>query len=185
MSYLYTWSFIREKSPKFEIYLEELIRARKVFNLSGAREMEDFMKLIEESLAPLLVIEDWRDKYVIDIGSGAGFPGIPLAIMKEEAKFLLLDSSSKRTTFLNLVKVRLKLDNVDILCGDARRLSANPDYIERFDIALSRGLGREDFVRELAIPFLKKGGKFLIFKNEGPGYFIRPGLVILEEIKDV
>lgn len=185
MSYLYTWNFIREKSPKFEAYLEELIRARKVFNLSGAKGREDFIKLIEESLAPLLVIEDWRDKSIIDIGSGAGFPGIPLAIMREDARFLLLDNSSKRTMFLSLVKAELKLDNVDILCGDARRLGSEPIYKERFDIAICRGLGRGDFIRELTMPFLKRGGKFLLFNSEGPGYFIRPGLVISEEIKDV
>lgn len=184
MCYLYIWSSIREKNPKFEGYLEELMKARRVFNLSGAKGKEDFIKLIEESLAPLIVIEDWMDKYVIDIGSGAGFPGIPLAIVKDEARFFLLDSSYKRTAFLNLVKSRLKLDNVEVIYGDACSLAIDDNYRERFDIAVTRGLGGENLARRLAMSFLKKGGRYLTFRNEGPGYFIRPGLVILEEIKD-
>ncbi|MBC7320771.1 class I SAM-dependent methyltransferase, partial [bacterium] len=78
------------------MYLEELLKARKSFNLSGARQREEFIKLIEESLAPLLVIDDWKNKKVIDIGSGAGFPGVPLSIVREDANFLLVDISVKR-----------------------------------------------------------------------------------------
>ncbi|MGC9063610.1 MAG: 16S rRNA (guanine(527)-N(7))-methyltransferase RsmG [bacterium] len=184
MYYLYTWNSIKEKSPKFEGYLEELMRARKVFNLSGARDDNDFIRLIEESLAPLMVIKDWENKYVIDIGSGAGFPGIPLAIMEEEARFLLLDSSYKRTTFLKLVKLKLRLDNVEVVYGDASRLASDDNYRERFDIAITRGLGKNDLGRKVAMSFLKRGGRYLTFKNEGPGYPIKPGLVILEEMRD-
>jgi len=183
MSYLYTWNYIRERYPKLEMYLEELLKARKAFNLSGARSREEFIKLIEESLAPLLVIDDWRDKRVIDIGSGAGFPGIPLAIVQEDAYFLLVDVSVKKTAFLSLIKSKLGLSNVEVLCGDARLLKNHPNYTNAFDIAVSRGVGEIEYLRDMIFPLLKSGGRMLIFKSEGTGYKIKPGLVLLEERK--
>lgn len=183
MSYLYTWSYISERYPKLNMYLEELLKARKSFNLSGARNREEFIKLIEESLAPLLIIEDWKDKKVIDVGSGAGFPGIPLAIVQEDAHFLLVDISIKRTAFLNLVKSKLQLKNVEILCADAYTLKEGTKFVGTFDIALSRGVGEIDYLRSIIFPLLKIGGIMLLFKSEGVGYKIKPGLVLLEERK--
>ncbi|MCX7795899.1 MAG: 16S rRNA (guanine(527)-N(7))-methyltransferase RsmG [bacterium] len=183
MSYLYTWSCISEKYPKLNMYLEELLKARKSFNLSGARKREEFIKLIEESLAPLLVIDDWKNKNVIDVGSGAGFPGIPLAIAQEDANFLLVDISVKKTAFLNLVKTKLQLKNVEILCTDAYALKGESRFIEAFDIALSRGVGETDYLRSIIFPLLKIGGRMLLFKSEGVGHKIKPGLVLLEEKK--
>jgi len=183
MSYLYTWNFIREKHPKLEMYLEELLKARRSFSLSGAREKEEFIKLIEESLAPLLIVDDWKGKRIIDVGSGAGFPGIPLAIVREDANFLLVDVSVKRTAFLNLVKSKLQLNNVEVLCIDASKLREDPRFTGVFDIALSRGVGEADYLRSIIFPLLKIGGTMIIFKSEGEGYKVKPGLVLLEERK--
>lgn len=163
------------------MYLEELLKARKSFNLSGARERGEFIKLIEESLAPLLVIDDWKDKRVIDVGSGAGFPGIPLSIVREDANFLLVDISVRRTAFLNLVKSRLQLKNVEVLCIDANMLREDPRFVGTFDIALSRGVGEVDYLKSIIFPLLKIGGRMLLFKSEGTGHKIKPGLVLLEE----
>lgn len=183
MSYLYTWNFIREKHPKLEMYLEELLKARKSFNLSGAREKGEFIKLIEESLAPLLIVDDWKGKRIIDIGSGAGFPGIPLAIVQEDANFLLVDISVKRTAFLNLAKSKLQLNNVEVLCIDANKLREDSRFIGAFDMAISRGVGEVDYLRSIILPLLKIGGTMILFKSEGEGYKIKPGLVLLEEKK--
>ncbi len=165
------------------MYLEELLKARKAFSLSGARSREEFIKLIEESLAPLLIINDWSGRRVIDIGSGAGFPGIPLAIAQEDAYFLLVDVSVKKTAFLNLIKSKLGLSNVEVLCRDARLLKDDPNYTNAFDIAVSRGVGEIEYLKEMIFPLLKSGGRMLIFKSEGAGYKIKPGLVLLEERK--
>lgn len=165
------------------MYLEELLKARKSFNLSGARRKEEFIKLIEESLAPLLIIDDWHDKKVIDVGSGAGFPGIPLAIVQEDASFLLVDISIKRTAFLNLVKTKLQLKNIEVLCADANNLKEDVRFIGTFDIALSRGVGETDYLRSIILPLLKIGGRMILFKSEGVGYKIKPGLVLLEEVR--
>ncbi len=165
------------------MYLEELLNARKSFSLSGAREREDFIKLIEESLAPLLIINDWKGKRIIDIGSGAGFPGIPLAIVQEDANFLLVDISVKRTAFLNLVRSKLQLSNVEVLCMDANKLKDVQRFIGAFDIALSRGVGEIDYLRSIIFPLLKTGGTMILFKSKGEGYRVKPGLVLLKEEK--
>ncbi|HOP55236.1 MAG TPA: 16S rRNA (guanine(527)-N(7))-methyltransferase RsmG [bacterium] len=185
MSYLYTWSYIRERYPKLEMYLEELLKARKIFNLSGARNRDEFIKLIEESLAPLLIIKDWGDKNILDVGSGAGFPGIPLAIAEEDANFYLIDLSQKRCAFLNLVKSKLCLNNVDVFCGDIKDLKNNPQFIEAFDMVLSGAVSDMDYLKPMVFPLLKRGGSIVVFGKEGQGHFIKPGLVLLKEEKSL
>lgn len=166
------------------MYVEELIRARKRFNISGARNREEFIKLIEESLAPLLIVDTWEDKVVLDVGSGAGFPGIPLAIVKGEAKFYLLDISQNRCAFLNLIKFKLNLNNVDVICEDVEVLKDNPAYHERFDMILSRAVGGINYLKPIVFPLLKRGGCLIIFAKEGQGYPVKSGLVLVREEKD-
>ncbi|MBC7321300.1 class I SAM-dependent methyltransferase, partial [bacterium] len=132
-------------------------------------------------LAPLLVIDDWKNKKVIDIGSGAGFPGVPLSIVREDANFLLVDISVKRIAFLNLVKSKLQLKNVEVLCIDANTLKEDTRFIGAFDIALSRGVGETNYLKSVIFHLLKIGGRMLLFKSEGVGHKIKPGLILLEE----
>lgn len=167
------------------MYLEELLKARKSFNLSGAKNREEFIKLIEESLSPLLIIEDWKDKKVLDVGSGAGFPGIPLAIAKSNASFYLIDISQKRCAFLNLVRSKLQLNNVNVICSDVRDLKNNLQFLETFDIILSRAVGDIDYLKPIVFPLLKKGGSIIVFAKEGQGYPIKPGLALIKEEKDI
>lgn len=167
------------------MYLEELIKARKRFNLSGARNRDEFIKLIEESLAPLTIINAWENSEVLDVGSGADFPGIPLAIVKEGARFYLLDISQKRCAFLNLIKFKLNLNNVDVICEDVKMLKDNPVYHERFDMILSRAVGDMNYLKPIVFPLLKRGGNLIIFGKEGQGYHVKPGLVLVREEKDV
>lgn len=167
------------------MYLEELIKARRRFNLSGAKTRDEFVKLIEESLAPLIIADTWKDRMVLDVGSGAGFPGIPLAIVKEEANFYLVDVSQKKCAFLNLVKFKLNLNNVNVVCEDIRILKDNPFYHERFDMILSRAVGDMNYLKPIVFPLLKRGGNLIIFGKEGQGYHVKPGLVLVREEKDV
>lgn len=113
-------------------------------------------------------------KNIIDIGTGAGFPGIPIKIMKQELDLILLDSLNKRVNFLNEVVSKIKLNNVETIHGRAEDFSRQPKYREQVDIAVSRAVANLAVLSELCIPYVKVGGYFVAMK--GPS--------VDDEIKD-
>ena len=112
---------------------------------------------------------------VIDVGTGAGFPGIPLAICKKDASFTLLDSLNKRINFLDVVKEEINLNNVENLHGRAEDYGKNIKYREMYDVAVSRAVAPLNILLELLIPFVKIGGMCVCMK--GPN--------VSEEMKDI
>lgn len=103
---------------------------------------------------------------MIDVGTGAGFPGIPLAILFPEAKFTLMDSLNKRIKFLNEVILQLGLTNVETVHSRAEDLARNPKYRECFDYAVSRAVANLSTLSEYCLPFVKVEGKFISYKSE-------------------
>jgi 16S rRNA (guanine(527)-N(7))-methyltransferase GidB len=102
---------------------------------------------------------------IIDIGTGAGFPGVPISIMKEEKNVVLLDSLNKRINFLNTVIQDLSLNNVKAIHGRAEELARKKEYREFFDIAISRAVANMTVLCELSIPFVKLNGYFVAMKG--------------------
>jgi 16S rRNA (guanine527-N7)-methyltransferase len=102
---------------------------------------------------------------VIDVGTGAGFPGIPINIIEPGVKVLLLDSLNKRVNFLNEVIKELKLTNIEAVHGRAEEMSKNVKYREKFDIATARAVANMNVLSEYCMPYVKKGGHFIALKG--------------------
>ena len=106
-----------------------------------------------------------RPVSVIDIGTGAGFPGIPLKISYPELKMTLMDSLNKRVGFLNEVIEELRLTDIQAIHSRAEDLGRNPEYREQFDYAVSRAVADLSVLSEYSLPFVKTGGKFISYKG--------------------
>lgn len=150
---------------QFKIYYDLLIETNKVMNLTSITEEKDVVyKHFIDSIALKSYIDISKGK-VIDIGTGAGFPGIPLAILYTDTNFTLMDSLNKRIQFLNKVVEECKLDNVETVHSRAEDLGHNASYREKYDYCVSRAVANMSVLLEYCIPFLKKGGKFISYKS--------------------
>lgn len=149
-------------------YFSMLLEYNTHTNLTAMRDKESIIEkhFIDSLLLQNLLKQDI--KTAIDIGTGAGFPGIVLAIFNKDINFTLMDSIGKKTKFLQMVKEELNLENVEIVTSRAE------DYIsdkkrESYDIGFCRGVSKLNTILEYIVPFLKVGGVFLSQKMEGTG----------------
>ncbi len=158
---------VTEKQLKdFRSYYTILEERSKVMNLTAIHGEADTARLHFLDCAGLLTMEDFHGKSVIDVGTGAGFPGLPLRILEPGMELTLLDSLAKRVDFLSEVCDALSFN--DVTCLHARAEEAS-DLREQFDIALSRAVARLDLLSELCLPLVKVGGVFLAMKGPGCG----------------
>ena len=140
-------------------YLDLLIETNKVMNLTAIREEESILEkhFIDSLLLTKIIRED--EKNIIDIGTGAGFPGLVLSIVYPDKNFLLVDSVKKKISFINTVIEKIGLKNVKTSTERAEELIK--DNREKFDVALWRGVANLRIILEYLIPFLKVNGRFL------------------------
>lgn len=140
-------------------YLDLLIETNKVMNLTAIREEESILEkhFIDSLLLTKIIRED--EKNIIDIGTGAGFPGLVLSIVYPDKNFLLVDSVKKKISFINSVIEKIGLKNVKTSTERAEELIK--DNREKFDVALCRGVANLRIILEYLIPFLKVHGRFL------------------------
>ena len=154
----------------FEKYYELLIEKNKVMNLTAITDKEDvIVKHFIDSIALIPYLLDKgininNELKIIDIGTGAGFPGLPLKIMMPDVKFTLLDSLNKRVSFLNEVIDELKLKDIEALHGRAEDYASDNKYREKYDICVSRAVANLSTLSEYCIPFVKKDGFFISYK---------------------
>lgn len=148
----------------FEKYMNLLLEWNEKINLTAITQPEEVkLKHFVDSLTVLKYIND--DDKVIDIGTGAGFPGIPLKIMKENTKITLLDSLNKRINFLNIVIETLNLRNIQAIHGRAEEIARNKLYREKYDVAISRAVANLSTLTEYMLPFVKVGEKCICMKG--------------------
>ncbi|MGP8079791.1 MAG: 16S rRNA (guanine(527)-N(7))-methyltransferase RsmG [Dehalococcoidales bacterium] len=152
----------------FQIYYEELTDWNQRMNLTAIIEYEKVQIL--HFLDSLTVAAVWRPTAskphpkVIDIGTGAGVPGIPLKIVFPQIRLTLMDSTNKKITFLNHLKQKLGLDDIEVISGRAEEL-AHQQYRESYDLVLARGLAPMPTLAEVTIPFCKIAGKAVLHKK--------------------
>lgn len=153
-----------EQIKSFEKYMNLLLEWNEKINLTAITQPDEVkLKHFVDSLTVLKYIND--DDKVIDIGTGAGFPGIPLKIMKENTKITLLDSLNKRINFLNIVIETLNLRNIQAIHGRAEEIARNKLYREKYDVAVSRAVANLSTLTEYMLPFVKVGGKCICMKG--------------------
>ena len=139
-----------------------LLETNKVMNLTAITEPEDVARLHLLDCAALLNITDFRGKRVVDVGTGAGFPGMPLRILEPDFDLTLLDSLGKRIAFLQRVCDEMGLQRVTCIHARAEEFAAK--HREQYDIATSRAVAALPVLCELTLPLVKVGGRFLAMK---------------------
>jgi len=156
-----------ETERKFIKYRDLLKEWNQKINITSIEDDEDiYVKHFLDSV--LLMNEDNynEEKSIIDVGTGGGFPGLPLKIVNNNYKVTLLDSLRKRIDFLTIVANELLLDDVKFIHGRAEDFGQNKDYREKFDICVSRAVAPLNVLSEYCLPFVKKGGYFAAYKSE-------------------
>ena len=148
---------------RLRLYYERLEEKNRVMNLTAITGEEEVARLHFLDCAALLKQADFAGKRVIDVGSGAGFPGLVLKILQPEMDLTLLDSLDKRVRFLEELSGELGLEGVR--CVHARAEEAPPEFRQGFDIACSRAVARLSLLSELCLPLVKPGGLFLAMKG--------------------
>ena len=156
-----------EQMMQLEKYYEMLVEKNKVMNLTAITEYDDVLKkhfLDSLALSQLIDLGGKKGK-LLDMGTGAGFPGIPLKIVFPELEITLMDSLNKRIVFLQEVISELGLSGITAIHGRAEEAALKSEHREKFDFCVSRAVARLVSLAEFCIPFVKQGGYFIPYKS--------------------
>ncbi|MBN6187293.1 16S rRNA (guanine(527)-N(7))-methyltransferase RsmG [Aneurinibacillus sp. BA2021] len=155
-----------EQLAQFETYYELLVEWNEKMNLTGITEKPQvYEKHFYDSMTPAFFYDFTTVGSVIDVGSGAGFPGIPLKICFPGLALTILDSLNKRLVFLQEVTKQLGLQQVSFVHSRAEDAGRDKKYREQFDVATARAVARMNVLSELCMPFVKPGGSFIVMKG--------------------
>ncbi len=153
---------------QYVTYYEMIVEKNKVMNLTAITEFPDFVeKHFMDSISIVKATDLSKYHYVMDVGTGAGFPAIPLKIAFPHLHVTMLDSLQKRVVFLNDVIKELGLSNTIAVHSRAEDLGHDPKYREKYDLCVSRAVANLSTLSEYCIPFVKKGGMFISYKSGG------------------
>ncbi len=150
------------QAEQLHMYFEMLVEKNKVMNLTGITE---FKEVVEKHFYDSMIPNLKPDASLIDVGTGAGFPGLPLKILYPDMKVTLMDSLNKRILFLEEVIHALGLKKIEVIHSRAEELGKNPKYREQFEYSVSRAVANLATLSEYCVPFVKKGGCFISYKS--------------------
>lgn len=160
------FTFSEEQKRKFYTFYEMLIEKNKVMNLTGITE---FPEVVEKHFLDSIMLGKYisleQNLRVMDLGTGAGFPGIPLKIAYPDLEITLADSLNKRIRFLDEVIEELQLTGIHTVHGRAEELARNKAYREQYDLCVSRAVANLSTLMEYCVPFVHKGGRFVSYKS--------------------
>lgn len=178
------FGFFMEQLEQFFEYMELLIEWNEKMNLTAITEPEEIiLKHFIDSITILNEIPN--NSKIVDVGTGAGFPGIPLSIMNPTLKITLVDSLNKRLIFLQEVVNKLQLKNVEIIHARAEEFGQNKKYRGSFDVATSRAVANLSTLSEYLIPLVKVGGKVISMKASEAGQEINEAKKAIEVLGGV
>ncbi|MBO4361052.1 MAG: 16S rRNA (guanine(527)-N(7))-methyltransferase RsmG [Eubacteriaceae bacterium] len=153
-----------DQAERLLAYMELVLEKNRVMNLTAIKDEERFIYLnLVDSLSALRVLPEAGT--LIDVGTGAGLPGIVAAVMRSDLNVTLMDATEKKLRFLEEVTAKLGIANASILCGRAEELSRDPRCRDSFDAAVSRAVARLPLLMEYVLPFVRKGGIFVAMKG--------------------
>ena len=171
-----------EKIKKFYLYMQLLIEWNEKINLTAITEPKEvIIKHFIDSLTISNIIKD--NSKVIDVGTGAGFPGIPLKIFNDTLNVTLLDSLNKRAIFLNEVIKRLNLKNIEVIHGRAEDYARISEYREKYDYAVSRAVAPLNILLEYLSPYIKVKGQAIAMKGSNAEEEIKMANTALKKLK--
>ena len=159
------------QADQFITFYELMTEKNKVMNLTSITDFDDVLvKHFADSLSIVKLFGNTIPAFtngtdIIDIGTGAGFPGVPLKIMFPQSRFVLADSPNKRIKFLNEAAEKCGLSGIEAVHGRAEDLGRNNTYREQFDICVSRAVANLSSLSEYCLPFVKPGGYFIAYKS--------------------
>lgn len=160
----FTFSDLQKR--QFYTYYEMLIEKNKVMNLTSITEFEEVVeKHFLDSISLHRVYDLHRPIQLIDVGTGAGFPSIPLKIAFPQIKVTLMDSTNKKILFIQEVIEELNLDLIEPIHARAEELAQNSNYREKFDLCVSRAVANLSTLEEYCLPFVRIGGQFISYKS--------------------
>lgn len=151
---------------KFKKYMELILEWNEKINLTAITEKDEFIKKhYIDSVLCHNFSELRKSEKVIDVGTGGGFPGIPLALLFPEKQFVLMDSLNKRLKVIDDLTAKLDILNVTTVHGRAEDMGRSKEHREKYDICVSRAVANLATLSEYCLPFIKKGGNFLAYKG--------------------
>lgn len=153
-----------DRLQKLSILIENMLETNEKFNLTSIKDRPEIViKHIADSATVIKYIP--KNAKLLDVGTGAGFPSLPVAILRDDVKVYALDSTAKKLKYIDDTAKLLGLENIKTVSGRAEELGKNVNYRERFDVVTARAVAALNVLTELCIPFVKLGGIFLSMKG--------------------
>lgn len=155
-----------DQGESLEKYMELVLEKNEHMNLTSINEPYEFLvKHFLDSAVLLKTAEYENAGKILDLGTGGGFPGVPLAILSPEKNFTLIDSLNKRVRAVEEMTLQVRLSNVEVTHGRAEELAANAQFRDQYDMCVSRAVSNFATLAEYCLPFVKKGGFFVAYKS--------------------